>query len=198
MNQPVEQLLYEFAMRSGCEDIVDFAEIFCFAKRSGGNFVKIVQSTAWHIAEKQAVEREVATVLSGKKMEQKIMNVVPILLLLLPVVFILAAVITLIVALVQSNRRMKQSQKMFNDIWNQRMGDAQGRDAAQNPVADMLNNPFQTFNRVFESVTQQIEADNRAPQLQVNARVLSRRQSFYRSSVGAQHSSTSHYITFEL
>jgi hypothetical protein len=126
------------------------------------------------------------------------MNVVPILLLLLPVVFILAAVIALIVALVQSNRRMKQSQKMFNDIWNQRMGDAQGRDAAQNPVADMLNNPFQTFNRVFESVTQQIEADNRAPQLQVNARVLSRRQSFYGSSVGAQHSSTSHYITFEL
>ena len=119
------------------------------------------------------------------------MNIVPILLLLLPVVFILAAVIALIVALVQSNRRMKQSQKMFNDIWNQRMGDAQGRDAAQNPVADMLNNPFQTFNRVFESVTQQIEADNRAPQLQVNARVLSRRQSI-------SNSYTVHYVTFEL
>ena len=78
MNQPIEQLLYDFAIRSGCEDIVDFAEIFRFAKRSGGNFTKIVQNAAWHIAEKQETEREIATVLAGKKMEQKIMNVVPI------------------------------------------------------------------------------------------------------------------------
>lgn len=81
MNQPVEQLLYEFAMRSGCEDIVGFAEIFRFAKRSGGNFAKIIQNTARRIAEKQEVEREIATVLSGKKMEQKIMNAMPIALL---------------------------------------------------------------------------------------------------------------------
>lgn len=77
MNQPVEQLLNEFAVRSGCEDIIGFAEIFCFAKRSGGNFARIIQNTARRIAEKQEVEREIATVLSGKKMEQKIMNAVP-------------------------------------------------------------------------------------------------------------------------
>ena len=81
MNKPVEQLLYEFAMRSGCEDIVGFAEIFRFAKRSGGNFAKIIQNTARRIAEKQEVEREIATVLSGKRMEQKIMNAMPIALL---------------------------------------------------------------------------------------------------------------------
>lgn len=77
MNQPVEQLLYGFALRSHCEDIVGFAEIFRFAKRSGGNFGKIIQNTVQRIAEKQEVEREIATVLSGKKMEQKIMNIVP-------------------------------------------------------------------------------------------------------------------------
>jgi len=78
MNQPVEELLARFAERSDCEDIVGFAEIVCFAKRSGGNFAKILQNTARRIAEKQEVEREIETVLSGKKMEQKIMNIVPV------------------------------------------------------------------------------------------------------------------------
>jgi len=78
MNQPVEELLSGFAERSGCEDIVGFAEIFRFAKRSGGNFAKILQNTVRKIAEKREVEREIETVLSGKKMEQRIMNVVPI------------------------------------------------------------------------------------------------------------------------
>ena len=81
MNQPVEQLLYQFASRTGCEDIISFAEIFRFAKRSGGNFPRIIQNTVYRIAEKQEVEREIETVLSGKKMEQKIMNVVPVCLL---------------------------------------------------------------------------------------------------------------------
>lgn len=78
MNQPVETLLCEFAERSGCEDISGFAEIFRFAKRSGGNFAGIIQSTVRRITEKHEVEREIETVLSGKKMEQKIMNIVPV------------------------------------------------------------------------------------------------------------------------
>lgn len=81
MNQPVEQLLHLFAVRSGCEDIIGFAEVFRFAKRSGGNFSRIIQNTVCHIAEKLEVEREIETVLSGKKMEQKIMNTVPVCLL---------------------------------------------------------------------------------------------------------------------
>lgn len=78
MNQPVEQLLYQFASRTGCEDIIGFAEIFRFAKRSGGNFAKIIRNTVQRIVEKQEVEREIETILSGKKMEQKIMNFVPV------------------------------------------------------------------------------------------------------------------------
>lgn len=81
MNQSVEQLLYQFALRTGCEDIVGFAEVFRFAKRSGGNMGRIIQNTIHRVADKQEVEREIATVLSGKKMEQKIMNIVPVCLL---------------------------------------------------------------------------------------------------------------------
>lgn len=81
MNQPIEQILYQFAVRSDCEDIMGFVEVFRFAKRSGGNFGKIIQNSIRLISEKLEVEREIETVLSGKKMEQKIMNIVPVCLL---------------------------------------------------------------------------------------------------------------------
>lgn len=81
MNQPVEQLLYQFALRSSCEEIMEFAEVFQFAKRSGGNFGKIIQNTTFKICEKIDVEREIQTVIAGKKMEQKVMNAVPVCLL---------------------------------------------------------------------------------------------------------------------
>jgi len=81
MNQPVEQLLFGFAERAHCDDIMEFAEIFRFAKRNGGNFGKIIQSTVLHIEERMEVEREIETIIAGKKMEQKVMNIIPICLL---------------------------------------------------------------------------------------------------------------------
>ena len=78
MNQPVEQLLYEFALRSQCEEILSFAEVLRFAKRSGGNFGKIIHHTTHRISEKLEIEQEIMTVISGKQMEQKVMNVVPV------------------------------------------------------------------------------------------------------------------------
>ena len=82
MNQPVEELLHQFALRSSCEEILEFAEVFRFAKRSGGNFGKIIQNTIFHIGEKIETEREIQTMIAGKKMEQKIMNIVPVVLLI--------------------------------------------------------------------------------------------------------------------
>lgn len=82
VNQPIERLLYEFAQRSDCEDIQNFSEVFLFAKRSGGDFCKIMQTTVRHISEKTEVESEIQTILSAKKMEQRIMNVIPVGLLL--------------------------------------------------------------------------------------------------------------------
>lgn len=82
MNQPIEKLLYEFALRSDCEDIQNFSDVFLFAKRSGGDFHKIIATTIEHISDKIEVEREVQTVISAKKMEQKIMNVIPVFIIL--------------------------------------------------------------------------------------------------------------------
>lgn len=77
MNEPLEKVLWEFAQRSGCEEIESFAEVFSFAKRSGGDFARIIRTTVQKLLGRMEVEREIATVLAGKKLEGRIMNVMP-------------------------------------------------------------------------------------------------------------------------
>lgn len=77
MNVPLEQKIEEFANRSGVEAILSFAEIFSFAKRSGGNFVQIIDSTTHRMCGKFETEREIEVMVASKKMEQNVMNVMP-------------------------------------------------------------------------------------------------------------------------
>lgn len=79
-NVPLEDLLLELGTRSGCSNIGEFAEVFSIARSSGGRLPEIIQSTADLIGEKIALQQEVQVVLSGKLFEQKIMNVIPFLL----------------------------------------------------------------------------------------------------------------------
>ncbi len=81
VNEPIEQALAEFAGRSGCEEIEDFAEIFLFAKRSGGDYVKIIRTTIQKMNGRMEVEQEIAAVLAGKRLEGRIMNGMPLLIL---------------------------------------------------------------------------------------------------------------------
>lgn len=81
VNEPVEKLLRDFADRSGLEEVESFCQIFSFAKRSGGNLSKIIANTVKQISDKREVMQEIETVMSAKKLEQKIMNIIPLLLL---------------------------------------------------------------------------------------------------------------------
>lgn len=78
MNIPVEEILQKFAERSGVEEINTFAEIFAFAKRSRGNFGQIIETTTYRMWEKFETLREIQVSVASKKMEQNIMNVIPI------------------------------------------------------------------------------------------------------------------------
>ena len=78
LNIKIEELLTDFADRSGSEDIGDFAVVFSQAKRAGGNMTAIIKRTIVMIKEKIEIEREIQIMLSGKKYEQKIMSLVPI------------------------------------------------------------------------------------------------------------------------
>lgn len=77
MNIPLEQLLKDFARRSGIEDIQNFANVVSVAKKSGGNLIRIIGKTVNSISDKLAVEEEIKTMIAAKKLEQRIMMLMP-------------------------------------------------------------------------------------------------------------------------
>ena len=82
LSVPMEDVLLDFAGRSGVEDIENFAAVFTTAKRMGGNMASILKNAAASIGGKIDVEREIETTLAAKKMEQKIMNSMPCVIIL--------------------------------------------------------------------------------------------------------------------
>lgn len=77
MNRAVEQLLVNFAERSGLEEIQNFAEIFAVSKRSRGELASVVGHTVHVISDKIQVREEIIIMAAEKRLEQKIMNVMP-------------------------------------------------------------------------------------------------------------------------
>ena len=71
----------DFSNRSGLEDVESFCQVFVFAKRGGGNFVKIIKATVGQISDKLEIKREISTMIASKKLEQKIMQAVPVFIL---------------------------------------------------------------------------------------------------------------------
>lgn len=78
MNQPIEQVFCKFAKSCGVEEMESFSEILSFAKRSGGDFIGILQGTVENIADKIRIEEEIGTMIAERKLEQKIMNAAPL------------------------------------------------------------------------------------------------------------------------
>ncbi len=76
-NIPIEELLHGFGNRSGVDEIREFGDIFAIAKKNGGNIGQVIAETVEIISRKLEVDREIATLISAKKLEQNIMNFVP-------------------------------------------------------------------------------------------------------------------------
>lgn len=77
INITLEELLHDFAGRSGCEEISQFAQIFSLAKRNGGNMAVIIRSSAAVIGKQIDLRQELRTMLAGKRMELNIMKAMP-------------------------------------------------------------------------------------------------------------------------
>lgn len=77
LNITLEEMLTDLAERSGSEEIAQFARIFSIAKRSGGNLTEIFRTTTEIIGQRWDARQELSILLSGRKMEQKIMKVMP-------------------------------------------------------------------------------------------------------------------------
>ena len=78
LNTPIERLFLEFAYHSGVEDIIRFAEILEYGKRSGGNWRKIIDTTVLRMHERYETQKEIEVMVAAKRLEQQIMTLVPL------------------------------------------------------------------------------------------------------------------------
>lgn len=78
LNQPVEYVFKEFADFAKVEDVTRFAQVLHIAKRTGGDLIAITKMTAERISEKLEVQREIASMIAGKRMEAKVMQMIPL------------------------------------------------------------------------------------------------------------------------
>lgn len=77
-NTPIEKLFLEFAYKSKVEEIIQFAELLEFGKRSGSNWKRIIEVTVNQMLERHEAKQQIEIMVAEKRMEQRIMNVVPL------------------------------------------------------------------------------------------------------------------------
>lgn len=80
-NIPLDARLKEAGEISGINDIIEFADVFGVAKESGGNMIDSIGQFANMIGDKIETEKEIKVALSARRGEQKIMNIVPFIIL---------------------------------------------------------------------------------------------------------------------
>lgn len=83
MNETIESALVDFAERSHLEDIINFVDVFTICKRTGGNLVQVIKNTAEIISEKIDIKQEINLLLMEKRLEHKVLNTMPVLIVLL-------------------------------------------------------------------------------------------------------------------
>jgi len=83
MNETIESALTDFAERSHLEDITNFADVFKTCKRTGGNIIEIIRNTSNIINDKIGIKEEINIILSERKLEQRVLNLLPIFMMVL-------------------------------------------------------------------------------------------------------------------
>lgn len=81
LNRPVEEVIQELADRSSLGEIQRFAQIFRIAKRSGGRLAPIISHTVSIMEDQSQVKEEIRTMTASVQFEQKVMNVIPFLMI---------------------------------------------------------------------------------------------------------------------
>lgn len=76
-NIPLETLLAAMGQRRCLEEMQEFAEVFVIAKRNGGSIPVMIDAACNSISRRLAVEEEMETLLSARKLEQRVMNAMP-------------------------------------------------------------------------------------------------------------------------
>ncbi len=78
INVPAEKALDDFAARSGLDEVRSFAEVFRVGKRSGADLIRITSEAAEMIGARVEVKEEMITMMTGVRLEGRMMNLVPL------------------------------------------------------------------------------------------------------------------------
>lgn len=77
LNISAEQVWTEFAERVGLSQVDGFVTVFVQAKRSGGDSISIIRNAVNHMRERAEIQREIETIIAAKKLEFRIMTLIP-------------------------------------------------------------------------------------------------------------------------
>ena len=78
LNMQIEKLFLDFAYRSESEDIIRFAEVFVYGKRCGANWKTMIDAIVHRMEHKYEAQKEIEVLIAEKKLEQRIMNFMPL------------------------------------------------------------------------------------------------------------------------
>lgn len=81
-NMPIETLFFAFAERTKVEELMNFAQILDYGKKTGSNWKRIISDTVLRMIERYETEKEIEVMLASKCMEQRVMNIIPLVVLL--------------------------------------------------------------------------------------------------------------------
>ena len=74
----IEFLLYELGYRSQVEDIMNFSDILVQSKKMGGNMKVVLENCIKAMEDRIDVKKEIDALLAARKMEHRIMSVIPL------------------------------------------------------------------------------------------------------------------------
>lgn len=79
-NQGIEikDMLNDFAMRSGIDDVRSFAGVFDVSSNLGGDIAKIIRETRDMIGEKIEIEMEIQTMVTGQRNQLNVLAIMPL------------------------------------------------------------------------------------------------------------------------
>lgn len=78
MNLTAEQVLRDFAKRVQQEDVEQFVTVFASSKRMGGDGIAILKESIRIMSGKAETEREIEALIAAKRMEFRLMCVIPL------------------------------------------------------------------------------------------------------------------------
>ena len=77
-SETLEACLNDLGKRSQVEEIYEFAQVLSIARQNSGRLRAVIDDTVRMMQEKNDTEAEIAVLISGKRLEQKIMCVIPL------------------------------------------------------------------------------------------------------------------------